>query len=170
MTRHRQLVAGAEALRVVMASQHDIMRALFARAQREQEAIVSGDVAALTAVVDEQRQLMDHLDSLETDRMTALMAIATATGTDVTSATLSEIAAMLPADEAAALTRQGQELRAQAVALREAQDVNERLLERSRALVDRWLHYLRSLLSGSLYTASGDSGAMPGGRSLDKSA
>ena len=170
MTRRAELIAGAEALGVVMTSQHDIVRAMLTLAQRQQDAIVEGDVEALTAVVDEQQQLVEHLNALETERMTALIAIAAATGLDAETATLSEIAAALPADRAAAITRQGQELRAQAVALRQVQDLNERLLERSRALVDRWLHYLRMLLSGSLYTASGDAGGMPGGRSLDKSA
>ena len=170
MTRRGELIAGAEALRVVMTSQHDIMRAMLALAQRQQDAIVLGDVTVLTTVIDEQQQLVDHLNSLETERMTALVAIAAATGLDASTATLSEIAAALPAEQASALTQQGQQLRAQAVALRQAEDVNEHLLERSRSLVDRWLHYLRTLLSGSLYTASGAAGGMPGGRSLDKSA
>lgn len=170
MTRRADLIAGAEALGVVIASQHDIVRAMLALAQRQQTAIVDGDVETLTAVIDEQQQLVDHLNSLETERMTALVAIAAATGLDAGTATLSEIAGALPADRADALTRQGLELRVQALALQQAQDVNERLLEHSRTLVDRWLHYLRTLLSGSLYTASGEAGGMPGARSLDKSA
>jgi len=56
------------------------------------------------------------------------------------------------------------------IALQQEQDVNERLITHSRALVDRWLHYLRSVLGGTLYTATGGTGGAPGGRSLDRSA
>jgi len=172
MIIHRaEAVAGADALGVVMTSQQDILRAMRSLAEQQQRAIVDGDVHALTSVVEHQRQLLEHLDALETERMTALVAIAAATGLDIDSATLTAIAATLPIERATALTRQGQELRAEALALQQVQDVNDRLLERSRGLVDRWLHYLRSVLSGSVYTSSGDAGSgMPGARSLDRSA
>ena len=166
-----ELMSGAEALGVVLASQRVIVDAMLALAQRQQDAIVAGDVEALTGVVDEQQQMVDHLNSLETERMTALVAIATAIGLDDAGRlTLTEVAAALPQAQGAALAAQGHALRAQAEALRQAQDLNERLLERSRALVDRWLQYLRTLLSGSLYTASGATGDLPGGRALDRSA
>ncbi len=172
MNAHRgELLTGADALGVVLASQRVIVDAMLALAQRQQDAIVSGDVEALTNVVDEQQQMMDHLNSLETERMTALVAIATAIGIDDVSAlTLTQVASALPEPLGESLSAQGQALRVQAEALRQAQDLNERLLEGSRALVDRWLHYLRTVLSGSLYTASGGTGGMPGGRSLDRSA
>lgn len=164
------IIAGADALSSVMLAQHDIVRALRTLAERQQQAIVAGDVEALTEVGEQQQQLVEHLNALETERMTALVAIAAATGLDAESATISAIAATLPLDRASTLTRQGQELRAEALALQEIEDVNERLLERSRVLVDRWLHYLKSVLSGSLYTANGGTGGTPGARSLDRSA
>lgn len=170
MTRREDALLGADALSEVLTSQHDILRAMRTLAQQQQQAIVAGDVHALTEVVEEQQQLVEHLDALETERMTALVAIAAATGLDAESATISAIAATLPLPRAAELTRQGQDLRAEAIALQQVQDVNDQLLETSRGLVDRWLQYLRSVLSGSLYTASGGSGAMPGARSLDRSA
>lgn len=170
MSRRVELVASAEALGLVMTSQQDILRAMRALAGQEQQAIISGDVHALTDVVDQQQQLVEHLDALETERMTALVAIAAATGLGTDALTVTAIAAALPLDSAAALTRQGHDLRAEAVALQQVQDVNERLLERSRHLVDRWLHYLRSVLTGTLYTATGDSPSTPGPRSLDRSA
>ncbi len=170
MTRREEAVAGADALRAVLSSQHDILRAMRTLAVQQQDAIVAGDVQVLTTVVEEQQQLIEHLNALETERMTALVAIAAATGLDAESATLSAIAATLPLEHATQITRLGQDLRAEAIALHDVQDVNEHLLETSRTLVDRWLQYLRSVLSGSLYTASGGTGAMPGARSLDRSA
>jgi flagellar biosynthesis/type III secretory pathway chaperone len=165
------LLTGAGALGVVLASQRVIVDAMLALAQRQQDAIVAGDVEALTNVVDEQQQMVDHLNSLETERMTALVAIATAIGLDDTEGlTLTQVAAALPAPLGTALATQGQTLRAQAEALRQAQDLNERLIESSKSLVDRWLQYLRTVLSGSLYNASGAAGELPGGRALDRSA
>ncbi|MEI7925026.1 MAG: flagellar protein FlgN, partial [Chloroflexota bacterium] len=170
MTPRDEAVAGAYALGAVLSSQQEIVRAMRTLAEQEQDAIVSGDVTVLTEVVEEQQQLMEHLDALETERMTALVAIAAATGLNAESATISAIAATLPLERATELTRLGQDLRAEAIALQQVQDVNEQLLETSRSLVDRWLQYLRSVLSGSLYTASGGTGSMPGARSLDRSA
>lgn len=170
MIRHQEVVTAAVELGGVLSSQQEIVRAMRALAQTQQQAIVMGDVQVLTAVVDEEHQLMEHLAALETERMTALVAIAAATGLDADSATISAIAATLPMEHATELTRIGQDLRAEAIALRQVQDVNNQLLETSKHLVDRWLNYLRSVLSGSLYTASGGTGGMPGARSLDRSA
>jgi flagellar biosynthesis/type III secretory pathway chaperone len=170
VTRRAEAVAGAEALGLVLTSQHEILRAMRAVAEQQQQALVVGDLQALTSVVEQQQELVEHLNALETERMTALVAIAAATGLDAESATISAIAATLPLDWATALTRQSQHLRAEAIALQQVQDVNEQLLEGSRGLVDRWLQYLRSVLSGSLYTASGAAGSISGARSLDRSA
>lgn len=153
-----------------MTSEQDIYRALMNLAQREQEAIVAGDVEQLTDLVEEKEHLIEHLNALETERMTALIAIEAATGLDADTATLSEIAAAMPADLAAVLVRHGNELKAQAIALREIHRVNEGLLHSSRTLIDRWIQYMRNVLAGSTYTASGGGGALPGGRTLDRSA
>lgn len=161
----------AGALLAVMEAQGDLYRALLGLASSEQTAIVAGDVARLTEIIGEKEQLLDHLRALETERMTALVAIEAATGLPADRATVSDLAARMPSTEADLLLRAGRELRSQAVALQEAQETNTRLLEKSRALVDRWLQYLRTLLAGSVYTPDGGSAnALPGGRALDRSA
>lgn len=170
MNRHHDLVASSESLSAVMVAESDIYRALLSVAGRQQEAIIAGDVAVLTQLVEEQQQLAEHLNALETERMTAMVAIEAATGLDAEHATLSEVAAAMPADAAAELTRLGHDVRAQALALRETHAVNERLLRSSRSLIDRWIRYMRSLLVGTTYQADGDTGSVPGGRALDKSA
>lgn len=164
------VLGSSDELGAVLSSQHEILRAMRSLAEEQQRAIVAGDVQVLTSVVEQQQQLAEHMAALETERMTALVAIAAATGLDPDATTITAIAAALPLDRARLLTRQGHDLRAEAIALQEIQDVNERLLERSRALVDRWLHYLRTVLSGSLYTSTGSTGPMPGARSVDRSA
>lgn len=154
-----------------MAAQRELYRSLLSVASREQESIVAGDVERLTALVEQKEELLDHLHALETERMTALVAIQMATGIRAETATISEVAARLPAGTAEALQRAARELRAEALALEEAHAANGRLLENSRALVDRWVHYLRMVLAGSIYTPDGnDNRATPGGRALDRSA
>ena len=161
---------GVAGLSEVRAAQRDLDRALLGVAATEQDAIVAGDVERLTALVEQKEELLDHLRALETERMTALVAIQMATGIDADTATLSAIAAHLPSDAADALQRAGRELRAEAVALEEAHTVNAHLLRNSRSLVDRWIHYLRTVLAGSLYTSEGASAPGAGGRALDRSA
>ena len=165
-----EMHAGAAVLGEVLATQRDLYRALIGVASNEQTAIIEGDVERLTALVEQKEELLDHLRALETERMTALVAIQMATGIEPDTATLSEIAAHLPSDTADALNRAGRELRAEALALEEAHTVNAQLLRNSRSLVDRWIHYLRTVLAGSLYTPEGVTNANTGGRSLDRSA
>jgi flagellar biosynthesis/type III secretory pathway chaperone len=162
--------AGAAVLGEVLATQRDLYRALIGVASNEQTAIVEGNVERLTSLVEEKEELLDHLRALETERMTALVAIQMATGIEPDTATLSEIASHLPSDTADALNRAGRELRAEALALEEAHTVNAQLLRNSRSLVDRWIHYLRTVLAGSLYTPEGVGDVNEGGRSLDRSA
>lgn len=164
------LTVGAVTLADVLTGQRDLYRALLGIATQEQDAIVEGDVERLTRLVEQKEQVLDHLRAMETERMTALVAIEMATGIPADTATVSEIAAHLPPGMADELERAGRELRAEAVALEEAHAVNARLLRNSRALVDRWIHYLRTVLAGSLYTSEGDSPSVGGGRTLDRSA
>jgi len=165
-----ELHGGAAILGEVMAAQRDLYRSMLGIAGSEQEAIIEGNVERLTELVEQKEELLDHLRALETERMTALVAIQTATGIDADTATISEIAAHLPVDTADVLQRAGRELRAEVLALEEAHAVNAQLLQNSRSLVDRWVHYLRQVLAGSLYTPDGASQAAPGGRALDRSA
>jgi len=168
--RREDLRVGVAVLSEVIAAQRDLYRSLLGVASREQEAIVAGDVERLTALVEQQEELQDHLRALETERMTALVAIEMATGIAAETATLSAIASHLPGEVADDLNRAGRGLRAEALALEEAHAVNAQLLRNSRSLVDRWIHYLRAVLAGSLYTPTGDAASGAGGRALDKSA
>ncbi len=166
---HLEAAEGGQTLAAVLEAQGDITRQLLGVARRQQRAIVEGDVEGLTATVEESQIFLEHLAALETERMTALVAIAMATSIDPERATLSDIAAALPLGPAEAVRRSGQALRVEATALRETQATNERLLESSRAVVDRWVNYLRSVLAGGVYTPAGGA-ATDGGRTLDRTA
>jgi flagellar biosynthesis/type III secretory pathway chaperone len=165
------LMEGARALEHCLEAQQQIYVAMLELSAREEAAIVAGDVGLLTSLVDEKEQLIEHLNALETERMTALLTLAAAVGTPLEALTLTTVAARLPAAPAASLTETGVQLRVRALALKEANERNALLLRSSRNLVDRWIHYLRTLLSGSLYTASGAAApAGSGRRALDRSA
>lgn len=139
-------------------------------ATREEVAIVCGDVAALTRLTDEKEHLLELAATLESERMTAITAIAGATGQDPASVTLSSVIAALPAADSLALTSVGVELRHEANALRAANERNAHLLRSSRDIVDRWLQYLRSLMSSVLYDASGRTAEAGRRTRLDRSA
>lgn len=165
------LDTSARALAAAMEAEHQIYASMLDVCRREERAIVGGDVEALTALSDEKELLIEHLNALETERMTALLAIgAAADDLDAATATLSEIAAVLPAALAASLTETGIVVGVRARAVEEANRRNAALLRNSRELVDRWVQYLRALLGGSLYTAGGSSRGVSGGRALDRSA
>ncbi len=164
------LESGAAALAVALADEEQIYASMLSLAVREEVAIVDGDVEELTTIVDEKEQLIEHLHALETERMTAIVAIATACGDDPATMTLSDVAALLPASMSESLTESGALLRVQAVALQQANGRNAELLRRSHELIDRWVNYMKQLLSGSLYGEDGRTGELPGGRSLDRTA
>ncbi|MEE8336845.1 MAG: flagellar protein FlgN [Dehalococcoidia bacterium] len=166
-----ELGVGADALSSVLSHQGAAYGSLLELASREEQAITDGDVGTLTAIVDDQRQLLDVLRALETERMTALTAIAAATGVQLDALTLTGIALMLDREAGEALTASGLTLRAQAEALNRANDRNAQLLENSREIVDRWIQYLRTIVSGALmYTAEGEPEEASGYRVLDRSA
>jgi flagellar biosynthesis/type III secretory pathway chaperone len=164
------LQIGAEALEEVLAAERDIYVSMLALTTREELAIVGNSVEELTELVDEKQLLIDHLNALETERMTALVAIELATGIDARTVTLSEIAERLPLLDGQRLLENGMTLRTQARALEQANLRNERLLLGSRELVDRWLLYLRQVLGGYVYNAGGRMDSNNGPRSLDRSA
>ena len=124
-------------------------------ATREELAIVGGDVALLTQLTDEKEQLLELVATIESERMTAITAIAGATGQNPADVTLSTVLASLAPADAVALASVGVELRREANALRDANERNAYLLRTSRDIVDRWLQYLRSLVSSVLYDANG---------------
>ena len=78
---------------------------------------------------------------LETERATALTAIGLAIGRDPPTITLSEVAAHATPQAGATLFEAGMVLRAQAVALRGANERNARLLQGCRSLVAASLAY-----------------------------
>jgi flagellar biosynthesis/type III secretory pathway chaperone len=143
-----ELTAALEEERAALTSMLDL-------ATREELAMVGGDVALLTEITDQKEHLLELVAALESERMTAITAIAAATGQDPATVTLTSVLASLPAAESLALASAGVELRREANALREANERNAHLLRTSRDIVDRWLTYLRSLVSSVLYDASG---------------
>ena len=160
----------SEALEDVLSAERDIYVSMLFLTTREELAIVGDDVEELTDLVDEKQLLIDHLNALETERMTALVAIGIATDFDPQTVTLSQIAARLPIARGRRLLECGLTLRTQARALEQANLRNERLLHGSRELIERWLLYLRQVLSGYLYTADGRVDPATNARSLDRSA
>jgi flagellar biosynthesis/type III secretory pathway chaperone len=159
-----------DALEEVLAAERDLYVSMLDLTTREELAIVSDDLKGLTDIVDEKQLLVDHLNALETERMTALVAIEVATGMDPQTVTLSQIAARLPIADGRRLLENGVALRTEARALEQANLRNERLLHGSRDLVDRWLHYLRQVLGSYVYSADGQVQAPSNARSLDRSA
>jgi flagellar biosynthesis/type III secretory pathway chaperone len=159
-----------EALDDVLSSERDIYVSMLTLTTREELAIVSDDIEELTEIVEEKQILVDYLNALETERMTALVAIELATGFDPQTVTLSEIAARLPIADGRRLLENGMTLRTQAQALEQANLRNERLLHSSRDLVDRWLNYMRQILGTYVYTADGRVDSSTSARSLDRTA
>jgi flagellar biosynthesis/type III secretory pathway chaperone len=166
-----ELNASVAALSSTLDEERETYVSLVALAGREERAIVAGDVEELTDVTDRQEQLMELLATLETERMTALTAIAAATGLDADSLTVTMVASLADAEQGAALAETGAELRAQAVALQRANESNAALLQNSRQIVERWIQYLRTIVTGTLtYTAEGSPDEAGGNRVIDRSA
>ena len=145
-------------LAATLREETEVYGSLLALAVQEERAIIDGDVELLAA--------------LETERTTALTAVALGIQRDPPNITLSEVARHAEPHAAGVLMEAGMLLRAQAVALREANDRNARLLEGSRALVEQWIQYLKAVVAGALgYTPEGArSEGDDDGRVLDRSA
>ena len=158
------------ALDDVLATERDLYLSMLALTTREEVAIVGDDVESLTELVNEKEELLEHLSALETERMTMIVAISAATGLDPETATLTQISEVVPAMDGLRLMENGMALRTQAVALEQANRRNERLLESSRGLVDRWIQYLKTVLNNSMYTPDGQIDDSRDVRSLDRSA
>ena len=161
----------AAALTDALREQQSLYESLLQVAGQEERAIVGGDVRALTELTEEKERLIELLATLETERMTAITAIAAATGIDAGTLTITRVASILPAEQAAALTAAGDDLREQALDVKQANDSNAALLRSSSEIVGRWIQYLRTVISGSLtYTAEGSPGESGGNRVIDRSA
>ncbi|MCC6238656.1 MAG: flagellar protein FlgN [Dehalococcoidia bacterium] len=164
-----QLLDGVAALTSALEQQRDTMVSMLDLARREERAIVGGDVEALTKLTDEREGLLELMAALESERMTALVAIGGSVGLPPASLTLTQVAeAAGPAG--ASLTSVGMELRQRATAARDANARNALLLRTSRDIVDRWLQYLRSMMTSVLYDAGGRTAEAGRRPQLDRSA
>ena len=72
----------------VLGTERDLYLSMLSLSTREEVAIVGDDVESLTELVNEKEELLEHLSALETERMTAIVAISAATGLDPETATL----------------------------------------------------------------------------------
>ncbi len=165
------LRTGTAALVAALTEERGLYGDLVALTQREETAIVGGDVRALTTIVDEKEQLLELLAALETERMTALTAVAAALGQAGAPLEFGDVLAVATSAERDALLAVGAALREQASALQQANDRNAQLLRGSQQLVDRWIQYLRTVIGGSLtYNPHGAAGTARTTRVLDRSA
>ncbi len=164
------LLEGVASLTAALEQQRDAYASMLELARREERAIVGGDVEALTLLTEEREHLLELLAALESERMTAITAIAAATGRDPAALTLTRVAAEVSGEAGSTLASIGFELRERAVAVRNANARNALLLRTSRDIVDRWLQYLRSMMSSVLYDAGGRAAEAGRVTRLDRSA
>lgn len=165
------LNAGVEALTATLAEEERIYTSLLTLAGFEERAIDDGDVSELTDLTEQKEQLLEVVATLETERMTALVAIAAATDLETDALTLSRVIEAAEPEQGAALTEVGVLVRARAVALKQANERNAALLRSRSDVVERWIDFLRKVVSGSLtYTAEGSPQEPDGSRVLDQSA
>lgn len=165
------LTAAAEALAGALEEESRLCARLLGVTQREEQAIIAADIKTLTALVDEKEQILELLATLETERMTALTAIAGATGRTAASLTLGGVMELVDGPAQAQLIALSEGLRADGQALEQANARNAQLLRTSSDLVERWVQYLKTVITGAL-TYNPDGGAQGGGgnRMLDRSA
>ena len=163
---------GTTSLATTLREETEVYGSLLALAVQEERAIIDGDVQLLTELVGDKERMLELLAALETERTTALTAVALGIERDPPNITLSEVARHAEPHAAGVLMEAGMLLRTQAVALREANSRNARLLEGSRALVEQWIQYLKAVVAGALgYTPEGArSEGDDDGRVLDRSA
>ena len=165
------LSEGTQALGATLDEEQTFYSSLLDLAGREETALVGGDVETLTEITDEKERLLELLATMETERATALTAIAAAAGVPAETLTLTAVAELIADDGDVALTESGMQLRVTALALRDANERNADLLRGSHELIDRWIQYLRAIVSGSLtYTAEGEPDDGDGARVIDRSA
>ena len=143
-----ELSSALEEERMALTSMLDV-------ATREELAIVGGNVALLTELATEREHLIELVAAMESERSTAITVIASATGHDPATATLSSVVASLSKADALALASAAVQLRREANAVRAANERNAHLLRTSRDIIDRWLQHLRSRMGGVLSDAGG---------------
>ena len=165
-----QLLDGVAALTATLEQQRDAMVSMLDLARREERAIVGGDVEALTRLTDEREGLLELMAALESERMTALVAIGWAVGLPAATLTLTRVAEVAGPQVGESLTSVGMELGQRAAAVRDANARNALLLRTSRDIVDRWLQYLRSMMTSVLYDAGGRTSEAGRRGQLDRSA
>lgn len=103
--------------------------------------------------------------------MTALTAISAAVGVHADRISLSMVCEHASPAAGGALRQAGMLLRAQAEALKEANERNVLLLHTSSDLIDRWIHYLKVVIRGSLtYNDDGSTDDPSGPYAVDRAA
>lgn len=165
------LTIAADALTGALAEESRLCARLLSVTQREEQAIIAADIPMLTALVDEKEQVLELLATLETERMTALTAIAGATGRPAASLTLGGVMELVDGAAQAQLMALSEGLRADGQALEQANARNAQLLHTSSELVERWVQYLKTVITGALtYNPDGGVQGSGGNRMLDRSA
>ncbi len=159
------------ALAGTLAEEGRLYSSLLDLSVREERAIVAGDVESLTGLIEEKEQFLELLAALETERMTALIAISAAVGIQSDGITLTMVCEHASPSAGGALRQAGMLLRAQAVALKEANERNVLLLHTSSDLIDRWIQYLKVVIRGSMtYNDDGSADDPSGPYSVDRAA
>ena len=115
---------GTTSLATTLREETEVYGSLLALAVQEERAIIDGDVELLTELVGDKERMLELLAALETERTTALTAVALGIERDPPNITLSEVARHAEPHAAGVLMEAGMLLRAQAVALREANSRN----------------------------------------------
>ena len=163
--------AAADALADTLEEESRLCGMLLAVTHREEKAIIAADIPLLTSLVEEKEQVLELLATLETERMTAVTAIASAAGKPASSLTLGGVVALVDGPAQAQLVALSEGLREDGRALEEANARNAHLLQASSDLVDRWVQYLKSVITGALtYNPDGGAQGGAGSRMLDRSA
>jgi flagellar biosynthesis/type III secretory pathway chaperone len=128
----------------------EIYDVLLKLAQREERALVMGDVLTLTNLAEEKEHLLEVFAALETERATAITTVAIATGGDTAGETLDELIGRLPGEAVVSLTQAEAELHRRAGELRAANARNAELLRKRVDVVERWIQHLRASLRDAL--------------------
>ena len=123
------------ALAARLAEQVEVQHRLLELADSQALALRDGDLEALRAIVAEQEASVLESGRLERERAEEARRLCGALGL-AADATIAELAAVLPNDEAAAVERESRALRLAVAELREASSRNRALIEQELALID----------------------------------
>lgn len=152
---------GLPELLEVLDAQVALLDELIEVAEEERAHLIAFDPHRVQACVDEKRALLERDRALEEKRRDALDVVLDALGlTEEDVATIDDLAAMLPKDDAEAIRLRATSLREKVVALKAHHAVNQEHTERAL----RWIHAYVGLLRGAAEPAP-TNGYAPTGRS-----